>query len=335
MINISNHNWEICKIEFYDKNGKYQRKTYPKEVIIPLKRKPKNNDCKVFKDVYTKKDYYIKSYPYNNTSDAKLTIPYKIHKNKKGFFYYDWSLGLKLLHFDEIINDFGVSFPNYRYYDIETTSLEPGEGIVTSVVFIDKDENTRVFLNDDGDERKLLMNIAKYLKKEKVLSLIGFNSKKFDDEYLSYRMRVNDVKYEPIMNSNIDIMLMANKLFISGSLASMAKQLGVIEKIELEDNPVKLFYDGDFDTLVEYNIRDVEVTKAISEKLNILDFCEALWKLSWCDFRHLNANSILNDCYFNKRMWEDGVLVSKANLEYLGAYSGGFNMWEADECVSK
>ena len=78
----------------------------------------------------------------------------------------------------------------------------------------------------------------------------------------------------------------------------------------------------------QYNIRDVEVTKAISEKLNILSFCEALWSISWCDFRHLNANSVLNDCYFNKRMWEDNVLVTKADLEYKGRFGGGFNYFK-------
>lgn len=329
MINISNYNYDSIKLEWYNKKGKYQKKIYPKEVIIPLKRKPEKGDYKIFKDAYTKQDYYIKTYPYDYNT-PNLTIPLKIHKNKKGVFYYDWSLGAKLLHFQEIINE-GISFPKYMYYDIETTSLDPSEGVVTSVVFIDKDGNIKNFLNDDGDEREMLKSVTNFLKKEKVLSLIGFNSKKFDDEYLEYRMRVNQINFKPIMSCNIDIMTMANKLFISGSLASMAKQLGVIEKIELEDNPVKLFYDGNFETLVEYNIRDVEVTDAISEKLNILPFCEALWGLSWCDFRHLNANSILNDCYFNKRMWEDNVLVSKVKLDYLGNYEGGLNYFCEEE----
>lgn len=327
MINVSSFNEDLVKFEWYNKFGNIERKLYPKQMIIPLKRKPDKEICKVFKDAYTKNNYYIKTYPYDYTT-PDLTIPFKTHKNKKGFYYYDWRLASKLLYFDKIVKNEGITFPKYMYYDIETTSLDPSEGIVTSVVFIDKDNNVKTFLNDDGNEREMLNSIAKFLKKNKVLSLIGFNSKKFDDEYLSYRMRTNQIKYEPIMNCNIDIMNMANKLFISGSLASMAKQLGVIEKIELEDNPIKLFYDGDFDTLVEYNIRDVEVTKAISEKLNILSFCEALWYISWCDFRHLNANSVLNDCYFNKRMWEDNVLVSKADLEYKGRFGGGFNYFK-------
>ena len=256
-----------------------------------------------------------------------ITIPYKINTNKEGIPYYDYQLGMKLLHFGKIIKR-GIEFPKHVYYDIETTSLEPEDGVLTNIVFIDADNDVKVFTNDDGNEKRMLEDVAHYLRKNRIISLIGFNSKKFDDEYLRYRMNINQVEYNPIMSCNIDIMLMCNKLFVSGSLASIAKQLGVIEKIELESNPVRLFYDGDFDTLIEYNIRDVEVTKAISEKMNILPFVKALWELSWCDFRHLNANSKLNDCYFNKRMWEDNIMVSKADLKYKGNFGGGFNYFK-------
>lgn len=309
----------------YIKNNKFKSKKIKGMKLVPFKRiKDNNNIIKKVTDIYTKDTYYIKKM-YNG--EYSLTVPYMIHSNKNQVPYYDTILGLKLLYFDKIISK-GIDFPKYAYYDIETTSLDPKDGILTSVVFIDEYGEIKTFINE-GNEKEMLKNIALYLNKNNIMSLIGFNSKDFDDEYLAYRMRVNGIfSYNPVKSCNIDVMKMCNKLFVKGSLASIAKQLGVIEKIELESNPIKLFYDGDFDTLIEYNIRDVEVTRAIAEKMNILPFCKALWEVSWCDFRNLNSNSRLNDAYFNKRLWEDNLIVTKADLNYKGQYGGGFNYYE-------
>lgn len=327
MINLINKK-NYMKLEWYDENGTYNTKLVDKIALVPFKRKNDTDDyIKVVRDVYTNKKYYVNKF--YNYKTPNVTIPFKINTNKEGKPYYDYQLGTKLLNFDNIINN-GLSFPKYLYYDIETTSLDPKDGVLTNVVFIDKDDNIKVFSNDDGDEKRMLNEISEYLVSNNIMSLIGFNNKSFDDEYLRYRMNINQIEYNPIMSCNIDIMQMCNKLFVNGSLSSIAKQLGVIEKIELESNPVKLFYDGDFDTLIEYNIRDVEVTKAISEKMNILSFVQALWELSWCDFRNLNANSKLNDCYFNKRMWEDNLMISYADLKYKGEFGGGFNYFKED-----
>lgn len=312
----------------YNRNGAVRNFYCEDKVLVPLRRKPEQRGDyhKKVKDIYTKKDYYVKLMP-KRGYNYQLTVPYMIHTNKEKVPYYDTQLGLKLLYFDRLLEKYDIIFPTYMYYDIETTSLEPSEGIITSVVFIDENNNIKTFINDDN-EKEMLQKISDFLSYNDVMSLIGFNSKEFDDEYLAYRMRVNGIHYNPVKNCNIDIMKMCNKLFVKGSLASIAKQLGVIEKIELETNPIKLFYDGDFDTLLEYNIRDVEVTKAIAEKMNILPFCKALWEISWCDFRNLNSNSRLNDCYFNKRLWEDNLIVTKADLDFKGAYGGGFNYYE-------
>lgn len=322
MINIERmNNGKYC-IRYND-NGKVRNFYTESKTMIPVRRKTNGRYIKKVRDIYTKKDFYVKIMP---NKDYPLTIPYKIHTNKEKIPFYDTELGLKLIYFDKLLEK-DIIFPKHLYYDIETTSLEPNQGIITSIVFIDENDNIKTFINDDN-EKKMLNDVKNYLASNNIMSLIGFNSKEFDDDYLAYRMRVNGVSYNPIMSSNIDVMKMCNKLFVKGSLASIAKQLGVIEKIELETNPIKLYYDGDFDILLEYNIRDVEVTKAITEKMNILPFCKALWELSWCDFRHLNSNSRLNDSYFNKRLWEDNLMISKADLEYKGNFGGGFNYYE-------
>lgn len=329
MINILNDG-KYFKLEWYTKNG-YNSKLCKKFTLVPVRRVNKNYDVvKKVNNVSNNKEYSV--IRTENNISHNLTIPYKINTDKSGKYYYDYQLGTKLLEFGDIVSNDSkfnndLVFPKYLYYDIETTGLSAENGIISNIVFIDKDDNVKVFTNDDGDEKRMLLEVYEYLKANNVLSLIGFNSKAFDDEFLRYRMNVNQIPFNPVMSCNIDVMKMCNKLFINGSLSSIAKQLGVIEKIELESNPVKLFYDGDFDTLIEYNIRDVEVTKAICDKMSILPFVEALWRLSWCDFRNLNANSRLLDCYFNKKMWNDNVMVSNVDLKYKGSFSGGLNVF--------
>ena len=62
---------------------------------------------------------------------------------------------------------------------------------MTNIVFIDADNDVKVFTNDDGNEKRMLEDVAHYLRKNRIISLIGLNSKKFDDEYLRYRMNIN------------------------------------------------------------------------------------------------------------------------------------------------
>ena len=38
----------------------------------------------------------------------------------------------------------------------------------------------------------------------------------------------------------------------------------------------------------------------------------------------------MNICYFNKKMWNDNVMVSDVDLKYKGNFSGGFNVMFKD-----
>lgn len=322
MINIDWNNGEY-KLEWYDKNNEYNYKNVQNVYLYPTKKKKKRKKhIKVVKDIYTKENYYV--YKGKGSYTPYLTIPYKININKNGDRMYDKKFALKLLHFNEIKD---VGLPRGIIYDIETTSLEPNEGIITSIAWIDTFDNSEHTVLNKGNEREMLKEFTDYIKNNNIISLIGFNSFDFDDRYLAYRLKHNDINFNPIKSCNIDVMKGANKLFIFGSLASIGKQLGVDEqKLDLgSENPISLYKNKKYDELLYYNLQDVRATKDIMKTLNLMEFYKALWELSWTDFNEIPFNSKLINNLSNKKMWENNLFVTKVYERFLGNFGGGFN----------
>ena len=322
MINIDWNNGEY-KLEWYNKNNEYNYKNVQNVYLYPTKKKKRRKKhIKVVKDIYTKENYYV--YKGKGSHTPYLTIPYKININKNGDRMYDKKFALKLLHFNGI-KDIGL--PRGIIYDIETTSLEPNEGIITSIAWIDTFDNSEHTVLNKGNERAMLKEFTNYIKTNNIISLIGFNSFDFDDRYLAYRLKHNDINFNPIKSCNIDVMKGANKLFIFGSLASIGKQLGVDEqKLDLgSENPISLYKNKKYDELLYYNLQDVRATKDIMETLNLMEFYKALWELSWTDFNEIPFNSKLINNLSNKKMWENDLFVTKVYERYLGNFGGGFN----------
>lgn len=324
MINITEGKDAII-LEWYDKNGKYQRKVKNFEYIYPsVEFKSRKRKIKEVVDIYTNEKNYV--YIGRGRSVPRLTIPFKLKTDFFGNRIYDVKMSTKLLEFQKII-DKGVSFPHSVTYDIETTSLDPSEGIVTSIAWIDNQDGSEHTTLNEGDEKKCIEKFTNYLSKNKILSLIGFNSREFDNRYLMYRCRQHGIFASLFNSCNIDVMKGANKLFFTGSLASIGKQLNIEEeKLDLgSDNPISLYEEKKYDELLFYNLQDVKATNGILEKLNIVDFYKALWYLSWNDFDTMQYNSVFNNCLANKYLWEHDLMVSKVNDKSLGRFGGGFN----------
>ena len=266
-----------------------------------------------FTDIYTKNKMKLKIKE-GLSSELKYPIPYPLYE------YYDYSLATKLLEFKDIDPD----MPRAVFFDIETTSLNPLDGVITSIAWLDNYTGEMFSSINKGDEKDAIKPFIDYILKNKILSLIGFNSSKFDIPYLEERCRLQRIRFPKERLINQDVMSIANKLFISGSLDSIAEQLGVERKLEV-DNPVTLWKEGKYDILLEYNIQDVQVTKQIYDKLDISNFMKALWNLTWFDFNKVHANSHIANTFFNKRMFEDKLMVSKADLIYKDDFGGGAN----------
>lgn len=318
MINIYNKH-DKMQLEWYDKDEGYKTTFIPKKYYsVKDKLNKRRPLIKKVKNIYDGKTYYI----YESKNDANLTVPFKL-MGRNGR-WYDWKQKIKLQKFQDIKN---LDKPKMIIYDIETTSLEPENGFITSIAWINTSDNSEHTVLNKGSEYKMLNNFIKYLKKEKITSLVGFNSHDFDDKYLSYRLFHNNIHYNVNKSCNIDVMKGANKLFIFGSLMSMGKQLNIDrEKLDLgNDNPIKLYSDGRYDELLYYNLQDVRATQDIFEKLNILDFYTALWELTWTDFNDLPFNSKINNCFANKMLWEKNLIIDRVMEEDLGKFGGGFN----------
>jgi len=291
-------------------NGELKKEIHPKRMLRGDKFK---KEGMIKRDIYTGEEYRIvKQAP--NYIIPPVTIPYPVYGN------YDYGLASKLLYFEGKNPD----SPRAVFFDIETTSLKPSEGEITSICWLDSYTGEEFYTLNTGDERECLLGFVKYLKEHNILSLIGFNSNNFDIPYLNTRCIYNRVRFNPDKFIKQDVMLIAHKLFYFGSLDVIAQKLGVERKLEV-DNPIKLWKSKRYDELIEYNAQDVIVTKQIYEKLNMEDFLKALWKLTWLDYDRVNSNSHICNCFFNKRMWEDDLCVSEANLTYHGDFGGGYN----------
>ena len=323
MINVNYENKKYS-LEYFNKKGEYITKPLRRKYwYLSTKTKKRKKPIKTVHNIYDDKQYYV----YENGGETpKLTVPFKLKKNKDGIRFYDYRDKFKLQHYQKIIDD-GLGMPKSITYDIETTSLEADKGFITSIAWIDNTDNSEHTVLNEGSEYSMLKEFINYIKENNITSLIGFNSYDFDDKYLSYRCNHNQLNFNPIKSCNIDVMKGANKLFITGSLSSIGKQLNIDEeKLDLgSDNPIKLYNDDRYDELLYYNLQDVRATNDIMKALNLLPFYRALWELSWCDFNQLPFNSVLNNSLANKFLWENDLVVTKVDDQFLGDFGGGFN----------
>ncbi|MCE7698284.1 MAG: ribonuclease H-like domain-containing protein [Methanobacterium paludis] len=307
MINIQVTSKKII-MRWYE-NKELQTKIVPKEILYADKFK---KDGIQKKDIYTGESYGIKKGAGYFT--PPIPIPFNLYD------YYDFKTASKLMYF----KDMHPEDPRAVFFDIETTSLEPEKGVITSISWLDSYTGKKYFTVNKGDEKKCIKGFIDYLKENDILSLIGFNSNFFDVPYLEYRTKATGIKFKAKQYISQDVMLIANKLFYFGSLDAIAERLKVERKMEV-DNPVKLFREKRFKELIEYNIQDVIVTKEIFEKLDMANFQKALWNMTWFDYDKIGANSHIDNMFYNKRMWEDDLIVTKADLDYKGDFGGGYN----------
>lgn len=300
------------QLSWYEE-GELRNKVVPK-VMLFGDAYAKNDIVK--RDIYSGCDFGVRQQAPTKILPP-VPIPYPVYD------YYDYGTATKLLHFDNI----NPEEPRAVFFDIETTSLEPDKGVVTSICWMDSFTG-KMFrsLNEgeEGDERRCLLGFIRYLKQHDILSIIGFNSNKFDIPYIEARCLANSVTFDARKFIKQDVMVIANKLFYFGSLDVIAENLGVERKLEV-DNPVKLWNEGRYEELLKYNVQDVKVTKQIYEKLNMKEFLEALWHLTWLDYDRVGANSHISNMFYNKRMWEDGYCVSQVDNDYKGDFGGGAN----------
>lgn len=133
-------------------------------------------------------------------------------------------------------------------FDIETTGLYPSKDRIFAIGSKDNRGFTSIDfvneMNDDEEERKLIINLFKYIAKLKPAIIFGYNSEQFDFNFILERARILDIDIESIQTTYIE-----------------SKSIQRIENSSLKVGNETKYY-----------------TKTSMYGYNILDIIHAVWK---------------------------------------------------------
>lgn len=251
--------------------------------------------------------------------------------------------------------------PRKLFWDIETRSTDPDDpqgalspktGEIISIVAYDSytDKFTEFIQAPDlevKNERSLLIRFANYVGKIQPDVMSGWNCSRFDVPFLIDRMDVNDVPlgylspigrvddYHINVGREIKIrgialidMLKAYKKMSENELESYKldfvahKELGV-GKNDISKLPQRLWEERDYDRLLIYNRRDVEILKQLDEKLDIIGFLDKISEIASCDISETLYNSRIVDSYILKHTASKGIILpSKDFTRHSSGYRG-------------
>ncbi len=214
---------------------------------------------------------------------------------------------------------------------------------VTSVAFYSKhDDKYVVYVLGDGKNNKkdsidiqffksepeLLRAILKYWLEVKPTIITGWNINGFDIPYLYNRITkvlgeefadalspIQKVKYNPNKKmyriagvSSLDYLDLYRKFTYTQQSSYRLDHIGTIEvgigKVEYEGTLDDLYRD-DIDKFIQYNLNDVEIVKALDEKLKLIDLVKAVSHLGRIPYEEV---------YFSSRYIEGAMLVYLRSL---------------------
>jgi DNA polymerase elongation subunit (family B) len=290
---------------------------------------------------------------------AKVLVN-KFWLTKEKIQMYDRTFESDLSYVKRFLVDYGHEFvsesePRIMFFDIETTSLEPEDGMIISIVAYDSytKEYTEFVHGPDlpiSTERDLLLSFSEYISETQPDIYSGWFSNTFDIPYLLNRMEANNIAIGKLSPMNrvdrwigikgqetikirgvalIDL-LDAYKKMSNGELESYKldfvaeKELGegkhVISKL-----PGKLWDEGSYSELLLYNRIDVEILAKLDEKLGIIQYLNKVSQIASCDLSDTLYNSRIIDSYFLKRATERDIVLPSRNFGRTRAnYTGAF-----------
>jgi len=197
-------------------------------------------------------------------------------------------------------------------------------------------------------EETMLNEFANFIHEESPDIITGWNVVSFDMYYIIIRMQflelnfrklspINSVsvyeKYHDVTIKGIVLfdMLVYYKFFrkisnqtelVNYKLDTVAKELLGSEKL-VYDNTLSHLWKNDIDTLIEYNIKDVELVLDLDKKLQIIDFFDELRITAHCQFDNLNKTTMLIDSYIMSK-YRDIKLPSKIKIKKTSKYAGAY-----------
>ena len=151
----------------------------------------------------------------------------------------------------------------YIVFDIETTGLDSTRSRITCICA--KSNNGSSYNGCHTNERGLIKDFLKWVKKEKINLLISANGKDFDIPFIFMRAYIKKLETKQVLFLNkykhFDIINDITDKKIS--LNNLAKIYGFALKTGDGKEAIKLFQEGKFDKLIDYCMNDVELTEKI------------------------------------------------------------------------
>lgn len=267
----------------------------------------------------------------------------KFWETKQILKQYDLTFEGDLSYTKRFLADMGDTIkseyePRKLFWDIETTSLDPNDGIVISIVAYDSYNKVYYeFIHgpelECETERQMLLKFARFVQRLEPDIISGWNCSTFDWPFLLTRMENNNIptsilspmnkvdRYFTNMGEQIKVrgialidMLSAYKKMSYSELESYKldfvafKELG-IGKNAISKLPGKLWDEQDYNTLLLYNRRDVEILAELDKKLGILEFLDKVSEIASIDIQETLFNSRIVDAYILKYTTRKGIIL--------------------------
>jgi len=213
------------------------------------------------------------------------------------------------------------NFTNYYY----CFALYEKSGVEKTIIKAPDNETkltTKIYFFED--EKELLEKFIKFIKVKDFDLIFAWNGDDFDYPYLFNRLKKLGLKPESLsplnsLNSDgkprgrvwLDEMWAYRKLSQT-ELPSMA--LDYIANLELGVGKIdkKKVSELSIDELIRYNVGDVWLIKEIEKKKGIVEYFDAVRRISFCYWYDVFKNSRVLDFYFLKKAKEFGVVLPTA-----------------------
>lgn len=161
----------------------------------------------------------------------------------------------------------------YIFYDIETTGLNP---IVNKVIgFAWADNNGRCDGVVSDDENYILKKIVEVFYDSDGATFVGFNNRRFDDNFVIVRMIKNGFSEENIRlfkrQKRVDLMNVVMRIICSSRFIGLSKSCELFgvehDGKDTGRDVINYYIKGEYEKIYQHNIDDVRATRRLFNKL--------------------------------------------------------------------
>lgn len=280
---------------------------------------PNNEGFLDYKIIPTGQNIKISKREYNNTLEADRAA-IELNREKSSHYYLKYNEQLFIDEQDYVLSHANTDPLRILYFDIESESK--GDGLfprakINPILAIGcKFNEEDIVIFDSYDENikdvKLIDDFLDYVKEKDPDIIVGYNSKRFDIEYIVQRCKINRLDYNKLGRFNSTIFNRKNEIVIknrihfdiydhvmkdqtlmgikSHKMKDVAEWKKLPDIIELEDNEIKntgkLFKENK-ERLIEYLKSDVRITHQLSK--GYLNTC-----ISLAEFIKVPLDNIVN-----------------------------------------